>query len=202
MAANDCHSHGGGVSMAAPSQGRNKPHEGTEMITTGNRVTRFLWGAVWLFLFRPTPNLLHAWRRFLLRLFGARIGRGAHPYPGCRVWAPWNLVMGDHSCLANGVDCYCVATVTLGAHATVSQYSYLCSAGHDYSRASMPIVAAPIIIGERAWIAADVFVGPGVMIGDGAVILARSSVVSDIPPWTVAAGSPATPVRERQSSYE
>jgi putative colanic acid biosynthesis acetyltransferase WcaF len=106
--------------------------------------------------------------------------------------------MGDHACLSESVDCYCVDRIRIGAHSTVSQYSFLCSASHDYRRASFPLVTAPITIGERVWITADVFVGPGVTIGDGAVVTARSSVFEDIPPWMVASGNPAVPVKSRE----
>lgn len=105
--------------------------------------------------------------------------------------------MGDHACLSEVVDCYCVDKIRIGAHSTVSQYSYLCSASRDYTRADMPLVAAPIVIGEQVWITADVFIAPGVTIGDGAVVTARSSVFSDVPPWTVASGNPAVPVKAR-----
>lgn len=141
--------------------------------------------------------MLHFWRSFLLRLFGAQIGKGAHPYPSARIWAPWNLEMGSQSCLANEVDCYCVAKVTIGANTTISQYSYLCTASHDYTDPAMPLIVAPIVIGEQAWITADVFVGPGVTIGDGAVVTARSSVFSDIEPWVVARGNPAVAFKPR-----
>src|SRR5487761_2751533 len=144
-----------------------------------NRIRRALWGSAWLILYRPSPRPLHGWRRFLLRAFGARIERGAHPYPSSKIWAPWNLTMHEHSCLADHVDCYSVAPISLGAHATVSQYSYLCSASHDYRDPAMPLVAA------------DVFVGPGVRIGEGEVVGARSTVTRDVAPWTVVAGSPA-----------
>ncbi len=162
-----------------------------------NKAARAAWHLVWLCLFRPSPRPLHAWRRFLLRLFGASLGKGARAYPSARIWAPWNLRMGDHACLSEAVDCYCVEQVTIGAFTTVSQYSFLCTASHDYTRASMPLVAAPIHVGQRAWITADVFVAPGVTIGDGAVINSRSSVFMDIPAWTVARGNPAVPYRER-----
>jgi putative colanic acid biosynthesis acetyltransferase WcaF len=161
-------------------------------VSSTNKVMRALWHVCWLFLYRPTPRPLHGWRRILLRAFGARIGDGAHPYPRARIWAPWNLVMQEHRCMSDDVDCYCVATITLGAHATVSQYSYLCSASHDYRDATLPLVAAPITIESEAWVAADVFVGPGVRIGEGAVVGARSSVFHDVSPWTLVAGSPAT----------
>lgn len=166
-------------------------------LSATNKLARALWNVVWLLLYRPTPRPLHAWRRWLLRLFGAKVGRGAHPYPSARIWAPWNLEMGDHACLSEQVDCYCVDKITLGANATVSQYSFLCTASHDHSKGLMPLVTAPIHIGERAWITADVFVGPGVSVGDGAVVTARSSVFTDIPAWVVARGNPAKPYKAR-----
>ena len=111
--------------------------------STGNKLGRALWGMVWRLLYRPSPKPFHAWRRFLLRLFGAKIGRGTH-HASVKIWAPWNLEMGDHSCLSHEVDCYCVAPVKLGAHVTVSQYSYLCTgATHDIEQADMPLSDRP-----------------------------------------------------------
>lgn len=141
--------------------------------------------------------MLHGWRRFLLRLFGAKIGRGTFAYPSVQIWAPWNLEMQDHSCLSHFVDCYCVDKVVLGRYATVSQYSHLCTASHDYNLIDMPLVTAPIVIEDHAWVTADVFVGPGVTIGQGAVVAARSTVTRDVAPWTVVAGVPAKTIRQR-----
>lgn len=162
-----------------------------------NKLVRILWTIIRLVLYRPSPSLLHGWRRFLLRCFGAKIGSGAHPYPTAVIWAPWNLEMGDDSCLSHHVDCYNVAKVTLGEKATVSQYSFLCTATHDYTKHNFPLLVAPISIGSNAWITADVFIGPGVNIGEGAVINARSCVFSDIEPWVVAKGNPAKPYKAR-----
>ena len=84
--------------------------------STWNKLGRALWGVVWLFLFRPTPRFLHGWRRFLLRCFGAKIGRGVFPFPSVKVWAPWNLEVGDHCALSDGVNCYCVDRIAIGSH--------------------------------------------------------------------------------------
>lgn len=165
-----------------------------------NRIARALWGVVWLLLFRPTPRPLHAWRCLLLRVFGATVGRGVRVYASARIWAPWHLVLEDGSCLGDDVDCYCVATVHLEAGATVSQYSYLCTASHDFTRRSHPLVSAPIRIGRQAWVAADVFVGPGVTVGEGAVVGARSTVLKDVPAWMVVAGHPPRVLRPRTLS--
>jgi putative colanic acid biosynthesis acetyltransferase WcaF len=163
----------------------------------GNKLARSVWNLVWLLLYRPSPRLFHAWRCLLLKLFGAKLGRAVHVYPSSRIWAPWNLTMADHACLSEDVDCYCVDKIKIGAHSTISQYSFLCTASHDYSQLAIPLVTAPITIGERVWVTADVFVGPGVTIGDGAVVTARSSVFNDIPAWMVARGNPAIPFKAR-----
>lgn len=167
-------------------------------ITLKNRIIRLLWNFVWFVFFRPTPRPFHVWRCLLLRMFGAKLGSAVHVYPSARIWAPWNLEMGDHACLGEQVDCYCVERISIGKHSTVSQYSFLCSASHDYTKASMPLVAAPISIGGYVWITADVFVGPGVTIGDGAVVTTRSTVFNDLPAWMVARGTPAVPVKPRE----
>jgi putative colanic acid biosynthesis acetyltransferase WcaF len=172
-------------------------------LTAKNKWLRAIWQIAWLVLYRPSPKLLHSWRAFLLRLFGARIGTPTYIYPSSRVWAPWNLTMADHSTLAEGVDCYCVDKVSIGKYSTISQYSFLCTATHDYldpaimTQPQMELLIAPITIEDRVWVTSDVFVGPGVTLHEGAVILARSTVLRDIPAWTVAAGYPAVPVKKR-----
>jgi putative colanic acid biosynthesis acetyltransferase WcaF len=163
-----------------------------------NQLARGLWSAVWLTLFWPSPRLLHGWRRMLLRLFGARIGRHVRVYPSARIWAPWNLAMDDYSCLGPEVDCYCVAPIRIGQHAVVSQYSYLCAASHDYTLAHLPLVSAPITIEDGAWITADVFIGMGVTVGAGAVVGARAAVFKDVEPWTIVGGNPARFLKRRE----
>lgn len=166
-------------------------------LSLGNKVARTLWTMVYVLLYRPTPRLFYGWRRLLLRLFGARIGAGAHPYPRARIWAPWNLVMGPVSSLADDVDCYNVARVTLGAYVTISQYSYLCTASHDPDLPGVPLVAAPITIDHHSWVGADVFVAPGVTIAAGAVVGARSTVLRSIGEAEIVGGSPARLIRYR-----
>lgn len=162
-----------------------------------NRTLRAAWSLTNLLLFRPTPRWLHGWRRMLLRTFGATIGTGAHVYPSVRIWAPWNLEMGDHSCLGPYVDCYNVAKISLGRFCTVSQYSYLCAATHDYTRATLPLIARPVVLEDWVWVAADAFIGPGVTVHEGAVVGARSSVYSSVEPWTVVVGNPARGIKKR-----
>ena len=158
---------------------------------------RTLWHVVWLFFYRPTPRPFHAWRRFLLRLFGATIEAETFPYPSARIWAPWNLTMLRGSCIADDVDCYSVAEIHLGYRATVSQKTYLCTASHDYRVTGMPLVAAPIKIGDDAWVTACAYVGPGVTVAEGAIVAACAVVVTDVPAWTVVGGNPAKHIKSR-----
>ena len=105
--------------------------------------------------------------------------------------------MADYACLADDVNCYSMAKVTIGAKAIVSQGTYLCTGTHDYNAASFQLVAKPITIGDNAWVCAQSFIGPGVTVGDGAVVGARSVVTKDVPKWTVVAGNPCRIIKNR-----
>ena len=184
--------------MNASSGQLHDPMERSSPHSLGHRLGRVAWGVVYLTLFRISPRPLHRWRNWLLRLFGAQMHPKARVYPRARIWAPWNLIMEEGATIADDVDVYSAATIRMGAYATVSQYSFLCAATHDYNDVRHPLVVKPITLGRRCWIAADVFVGPGVTVGDGAVVGARSSVFGDLPEWMVCAGSPAKPLRARE----
>lgn len=133
----------------------------------------------------------------LLRLFGAKIGEGVHVYPKTRIWAPWNLTMGDQCGVADYVILYSQDRINIGQRAVISQGSHLCTGTHDYKAKGFPLKTKPINIGDEAWVAAEVFVHPGVTIGEGCVIGARAVVTEDMPPWMVCSGNPCKPVKAR-----
>lgn len=162
-----------------------------------NRLRRLVWNTAYVLLFRWTPRALTGWRRTLLRLFGAKMGPGTNVRPTAKIWAPWNLVMEERSSLSDDVNVYSMALVTLGREAVVSQGAHLCAGTHDYQSKNFQLYARPITIGERAWLCAECFLGPGVTIGDGAVIGARAVVSKDMPAWTVCAGNPCVPLKPR-----
>ena len=180
------------TSQPDPTIARHSPH------SFAHRLTRFVWGVVYTLFFRPTPRNFHWWRNMILRVFGAKLHPKARVYPRAKIWAPWNLTMHEGATVGDDVDVYCVAPITLEAWAGVSQYCYLCAASHDFDDVRFPLTPAPIRLGRRCWLAADVFVGPGVTIGAGAVVGARSSVFTDLPPWMVSIGTPAKPIRPRK----
>lgn len=168
-------------------------------LTLGNKLLRMLWNTVYWIAFRPFPtSVLMPWRRMILRIFGAKMGRGTQVYSTAKIWAPWNLEMGAYSCIASNVDCYNVDKIIIGANTTISQKSYLCTASHDISNPKHPLITAPITIADQAWIAADAFVGMGVTIGQGAVVGARAAVFKNVAPWSVVGGNPAKFIKERK----
>jgi putative colanic acid biosynthesis acetyltransferase WcaF len=163
----------------------------------GNRLVRVLWKVCYFLLFRPSPRVAHKFRVLLLRLFGADVDWSAHPYPKCKIWLPSHLKMCAHSCLADDVDCYNVSPVTLEPWSTVSQYSYLCTASHDINDPNLTLFSKPILVGYRAWVASRSYVGPGVVISEGAVVGANACVYKDVASWTVVGGNPARPIGKR-----
>jgi putative colanic acid biosynthesis acetyltransferase WcaF len=156
-----------------------------------------LWWLVQATLFRCSPQLFYGFRRWLLRAFGAQIGAGVIIRPSATITYPWKVRIGDYAWIGDDVVIYSFADITIGKHAVVSQKSYLCAGTHNYKSPTFDIYALPIVIEDEAWIAADVFVAPGVTVGKGAVVGSRSSVFANLPPMMVCVGSPARPSHPR-----
>lgn len=163
-----------------------------------NKILRFIWGIVYHLFFRTLPGpLFYGWRNMLLRLFGAKIGNNCKIRSSIKVWAPWNIELGDFVAIGQNTELYSVDKIIVGTKVAISQGAYICTASHDISTHSKPLITAPIIINSFAWVAADAFVGMGVTIGEGAVVGARACVFKDVAPWTVVGGNPAKFIKER-----
>lgn len=156
-----------------------------------------LWWLVQATLFALSPQFMYGWRRFLLRLFGARIGRHVQIRPSAECTYPWKVSIGDWSWIGDKVVLYSLGEIQIGSNVVISQNSYLCAGTHDYSKSTFDISGPRIQIDDEVWLAADVFVGPGVTIYQGSVVLARSSVFHDLPSLKVCRGNPAVPIRDR-----
>ncbi|WP_435419277.1 putative colanic acid biosynthesis acetyltransferase [Parerythrobacter aurantius] len=188
--------------MSEPLDARtHDPVHGGPSFSLANRIERALFAVVWLLLARILPPPFGwAWRRTLLRLFGASLAPHARIYPSARIWLPRNLTMDAWSTLGPGVQCYNQAPVAIGTGAVVSQRAFLCTGDHDYRHPAHQLVTRPIAIGAKAWIAAEAFVGPGVTVGEAAVLGARGCATRDLPAGTVWAGNPAQQVSTRDSA--
>lgn len=160
---------------------------------------RLLWVMVQATFFRWSPKPCHRWRAFLLCLFGATIERPGQVavFPTAEIYFPWKLTLHPRSVIGPRVTVYNLDRVTLAFGANVSQGSHLCAGTHDYTRWSMPVVLKPITIGRNAWVAAEVFIGPGVTVGELAVIGARSVVLKNQPERKVCGGNPCRPLKDR-----
>ena len=162
-------------------------------------VKRIVWSIVNKTLFRLliTPYLKEV-RNALLRMFGAKVAKGIMIYPSVDIWYPWKLEIGRYSCIGPKVNLYNKDSIIIGDNVVISQESFLCTASHDYNKASHDLITKPIIIHDRVWVASQAFVGMGVTLGEGAVVGARSAVFMDVEPWTVVGGNPATSIKKRE----
>ena len=170
---------------------------GGPSFTLGNRFARAAWMAAWLLLARFTPPALHGWRAFLLRAFGAKLGRGCRVHGSARIWWPGNLVLGDNVLIGPGARLYNQGQIAIGTGSVVSQRAHLCASSHDVSDPHFQLVLRPVTIGKGCWIAAEAFVGPGVVMGEGAVLAARGALFEDAAAWTIYRGNPAAAVKSR-----
>jgi acetyltransferase-like isoleucine patch superfamily enzyme len=172
-------------------------YSNTQFSRGRSRLTEALWLlAQWALVSSWIPGAVH--RRWLLRVFGAKVGKGVQIKPGIRVKFPWRLEVGDHSWIGEDVWIDNLAPVTIASNCCISQRAYLCTGSHDWSCPTFDLIVRPIEVKRAAWIAACSTVGPGVTVGEGAVLGLGSVAARDLEPWTIYMGSPAEPVRKRE----
>ena len=134
----------------------------------------------------------------LLRLFGASVGTGVRIKQGVRIKFPWRLTVGDDCWLGEGAWIDNLAPVTLGDNVCLSQEVYLCTGNHNWSKPSFDLILGEIKIEQSAWIGARGVVGPGVTVGEGAVLTLNSVANKPLQAWTVCVGNPAVAVKQRK----
>ncbi len=183
--------------MSLLDASQTRPLEGGASFSLGNRLLRVVWGLAWLVLCRFTPPPLHGWRRLVLRLFGARIGRGARVHASAAIWLPANLELGEQVLIGPGARIYNQGRIVIGARSVISQRAHLCASSHDIADPDFQLVLRPVTIGARCWVAAEAFVGPGVTMHDGAVLAARGVLFGDAEAGGVYSGNPAVRIKQR-----
>jgi putative colanic acid biosynthesis acetyltransferase WcaF len=164
-----------------------------------HRLFRALFAVVWLMLARWTPPPLHRWRVALLNVFGAQVHPTARVYSSACIWYPPNLTMAAQAVMGPGVICYNMDRVAIGRRAVVSQRAHLCCGSHLLNDPTFQLVTAPIVVGDKAWVATEAFVGPGVTLGEGAVLGARGVAMRELQPWTVYVGNPVRRLKGRRA---
>lgn len=171
-------------------------------VSVRSKFFRAIWIVSSFFLFKPFPtNIFSWWRRIVLRMFGAKIHGNANIYSSVDIWAPWNLEMEDGTCLGPNVVCNNQARVIIKKNSVVSQYTYICTAGHRTNSINNPytgLIKADVVIGENTWIGARAFIGMGVNVGANSIVGANSGVYKDVEPGMIVGGNPAQVLKERQ----
>jgi putative colanic acid biosynthesis acetyltransferase WcaF len=161
-------------------------------------IGRALWEIFRGPLFAWTPRRLWGWRRFVLKCFGAQVGREVHIYPSVRIAIPWKLDIEDNSAIGDCANIYNLGRISIGKNVTISQNAHLCAGSHDYRRPDFPLLKPPITILSGAWVCADSFVGPGVIVGESAIVGARAVVMRNVNSHEIAVGNPARVIGHRQ----
>ena len=162
-----------------------------------SKVTIQIWWIIQDTIFAWSPQFFYGWRRFLLRLFGAKIGKGVLVRSSVKITYPWNVDIGDYSWIGEENVLYSLGKITIGKNVALAHKVYINTGGHDYKKTSFDIFAKPVIIEDQCWITNDVYIAPGVTIGKGSIIGARSTVLSNMPSGKICVGMPAKPIKDR-----
>lgn len=184
--------------MSQPLDARTtRPLEGGASFSLGNRLFRVMWMASWLVLARFTPPPLHGWRRLVLRLFGAKVARGARVHASVSIWHPGNLELGENALIGPGVRLYNQGHIRIGARTVISQRAHVCASTHDVNDPHFQLQLRPIVIGDQCWVAAEAFVGPGVTMEDRSVLAARGVLFGNAATDGIYSGNPAVLLKQR-----
>ena len=176
---------------------KQKSSLGAPVFSNSNKLYRVIWMAFYYVFFRYSPVFLFRFRVLLLKMFGAKIAWTSRVYSSSKIWAPYNLQLGEFSCIGPRVDVYNQGFISIGNYAIVSQGVTLCASSHDYLEPEHQLILGKISIGNNAWVCAEAFVGFNLTIGDGAVIGARAVQVKDAQEWMVYGGNPAKKIKAR-----
>ncbi|GGG21665.1 WcaF family extracellular polysaccharide biosynthesis acetyltransferase [Paenibacillus abyssi] len=172
-------------------------YQQTEYSRGRSGIVILLWWFIQGTLFRFSLHNMYRWRSWLLKKFGAQIGRGVLIRATAKFTYPWKVKIGDHSWIGDNVQFYSLDEIIIGNHCVISQNTYLCTGSHKIDDPSFALSINPIVIKDGAWIASDVFVYPGVTVNEMGVAGARSTVTKDIPYNEIHVGYPAKFLKKR-----
>lgn len=169
----------------------------TQNVTRSYKIRLQIWRCVDSLFFKTSLNVLSSWRVMLLRLFGAKIGKGCYISPKCTIFIPWNVEIGNFVSIDDYAYIKPRAKITIGDYVSISNFVRIIPGGHDVRARNLASDLKPVAIGNGAFIGADTYIGKGVTIGQMAVVGARSTVLKDVPENVIAFGSPCQVKGER-----
>jgi len=163
----------------------------------GSPVKRFCWYLVNIVFFRRGIFPFYRLKRFLLRLFGAKIGKGVIIKPFVNIKYPWLLEMGDHIWVGENVWIDNLGKLTIGNNVCLSQGAFLLTGNHDYTKKSFDLLVKNIVLEEGVWIGANAVVCPGVICRSHSILTVGSIATSELEAYGIYSGNPAVKVKQR-----
>jgi putative colanic acid biosynthesis acetyltransferase WcaF len=188
------------MAQATPEKSDEVPF-GVSPWSTRQKIMRILWMYAQATIFRASFHNWYGFRRWLLRCFGAQIGNNVSIRPSAHIEIPWHLKIDDDAVVGDGAILYSLGPIHIGSRAVISQYAHLCAGTHDYTSPNFTLLKPPITIGPGAWVATQAFIGPGVTVGERAIVAACAVVVKDVPPNQIVGGNPARFIKERPAVH-
>ena len=160
-------------------------------------VKRLLWYFVNIWFIKCNWLPLRQPRIWLLRLFGAKVGKMVFIKPGVNIKYPWYLEIDDYAWIGENVWIDNLVKVHIGKKACVSQNAYLMGGNHNYKKATFDLMVGEIDIQEGAWVGANSTVCPGVTMKPYSILSVGSVASKDLDAYGIYRGNPAEKVRER-----
>ena len=173
-----------------------------ERVSIQSKILRLFWNVNYILLFRPFISpIFRKWRLLILKIWGAKVTWSSSVYASVKIWAPWNLYLAENSGIGPHCIIYNQDKIVLGPNSKISQFCYLCTAGHDIeelNNSKSGLLTGPIIIEENVWIGTNSFINMNIIISKGAIVAASSNVVKNVPSWTIVGGNPAKFIKTRK----
>ena len=156
-----------------------------------------LWFLVNYFVFDSVIPWPYGIKSSLLRLFGAKVGKGLVTKVKVRIKCPWRLVIGDNCWLGESAWIDNLAHVTIGNNVCISQGAMLLTGNHDYTLHDFPYRLGQIVLEDGVWVGAQAVVCPGVTCKTHSILTVNSVATKDLDPWNIYMGNPAALIRKR-----
>ncbi|CAM3762690.1 WcaF family extracellular polysaccharide biosynthesis acetyltransferase [Flavobacterium chungbukense] len=156
-----------------------------------------LWYAVKVLFFLTAVPYPSKFKVFLLKIFGAKAGKGVVIKPRVNIHFPWKLAVGDNVWIGEEVFFLNFELLTIGNNVCISQKVFVCGGNHDYKDPTMPYRNGAIVLEDGSWVGACSFVGPNLKIGANTIVSAGSIVTKSLPENGVYKGNPLQLVKER-----
>lgn len=163
----------------------------------GNALKRLIWLYINALFFKTSLVPASGFKVFLLRLFGAKVGKGVTIKPSVNIKYPWCLTIGNNTWIGENVWIDCLVSINIGSNVCLSQGAHLLTGSHNYKKTTFDLITGSIILEDGSWIGAQAIVNQGVTVASHAVLTAGSVATKDLEAYAIYQGNPAVKVRER-----